>query len=120
MHSGPDDQLTLIRRYYSAYERDDRPAIDALLHPEFTFTSPAPEDDRSDRATYLERCWPGHESITSVTLLDVCADADGALARYRAAQPNGPGFTNVERFEFAGDCISHVEVYFGRDLTRRS
>jgi hypothetical protein len=28
----------------------------------------------------------------------------------------GPGFANVEHFEFTGDQISHVEVYFGREL----
>ena len=56
MQSGPDDLLALIRRYYQAYENDDRPAIEQLLHPDFTFTSP--DDDRIDRVTYFEQCWP--------------------------------------------------------------
>lgn len=114
MQSGPDNRLALIRRYYKAYEDDDRPAIEQLLHPDFTFTSPA--DDRIDRATYFERCWPPHESIESFTVLDVCADTDGALIRYRAAELAGPGFANVEHFEFSDDRISHVDVYFGRGL----
>jgi ketosteroid isomerase-like protein len=114
MRAGPENRLALIRRYYQAYENDDRPAMEQLLHPDFTFTSP--DDDRIDRATYFERCWPGHESIQSFTLLDVCADAQGALIRYRAAEFNGPGFVNAEHFEFTGDGISHIDVYFGREL----
>lgn len=47
MQSGPEDRVALIRRYYQAYENDDRPAIEELLHPDFTFTSP--DDDRSTR-----------------------------------------------------------------------
>ena len=116
MQSGPDDRVALIRRYYQAYENDDRPAIEQLLHSGFTFTSPSPDDDRIDRATYFERCWPPHEGIKSFTLLDVCADDDSALVRYLAGQFVGPGFANVEHFEFSGNQIAHVEVYFGREL----
>ena len=116
MQAGPSDRLALIRRYYQAYENDDRQAIEQLLQPDFTFTSPSPDDDRIDRNTYFERCWPPHMDIRSFALLDVCADANGALVRYRADQFTGPGFANVERFEFSGDQIMHVEVYFGREF----
>jgi ketosteroid isomerase-like protein len=116
VQSGPDDRQMLIRRYYQAYETDDRQAIEQLLDQDFTFTSPAPGDDRIDRVTYFERCWPPHEGIRSFELLDVCADDGGALVRYRADEFVGPGFANVERFEFSGDKIVHVEVYFGREL----
>ena len=116
MQSGPDDRLALIRRYYQAYEDDDRPAIEQLLHPGFTFTSPSPEDNRIDRDTYFERCWPPHERIEYFALLDVCADDHGALVRYRAGELAGPGFANVEHFEFKDDQIVHIEVYFGREL----
>jgi ketosteroid isomerase-like protein len=116
VQAGPGDRLALIRSYYQAYENDDQPAIEQLLQPDFTFTSPSPADDRIDRAEYFERCWPPHERIESFTLLDICADDQGAMVRYRARESDGPGFANVERFEFTGDRISHVEVYFGREL----
>jgi ketosteroid isomerase-like protein len=116
VQSGPANRIDLIQRYYQAYERDDRPAIEHVLHPGFTFTSPGPGDDRLDRPTYFEKCWPPHEQIKTFALLDVCADDTGALVRYRASEFAGPGFANVERFEFRDDLIAHVEVYFGRDL----
>ena len=114
MESGPSDRLDLVRRYYRAYEQDDCSAIEQVLHPDFTFTSP--HDDRIDRAAFFERCWPPHEQIQSFALLDVCADGHDALVRYRAAEFAGPGFANVEHFEFTDDLISHVEVYFGREI----
>lgn len=116
MRSGPDDRLSAIRSYYQAYENDDRAALDQLLHPDFTFTSPSDGDDRISLATYLERCWPPHENIKSFELLDVCADARDALIRYKATTFSGPGFASVEHFEFTGDLISHIDVYFGREL----
>jgi hypothetical protein len=115
VQSGPDSRMALIRRYYQAYENDDRLAIEEVLHPGFTFTSPSPDDDRIDRATYFERCWPPHERIKTFALLDICADDNGALVRYRASELAGPGFAGVERFEFRDNLIAHVEVYFGRD-----
>jgi ketosteroid isomerase-like protein len=114
MRSGPDGRQSLIRRYYQAYENDDQPGIEALLDPGFTFTSP--DDDNIDLAAYFARCWPQHELIKSFDLLDVCADDDGALVRYRGSMVSGAGFGNVERLEFTGDRISHIEVYFGREL----
>lgn len=61
MRFGPKDRLVLIECYYRAYEDSDRSAIEPVLHPDFTFTSP--QDDRIDRDTYFQRCWPGHERI---------------------------------------------------------
>jgi ketosteroid isomerase-like protein len=83
MRTGPDTRLALIESYYQAYGNSDQQAIEAVLHDDFTFTSP--QDDRIGRAAYLQRCWPNHEYIGSFNLLDVCADDDSALIRYRAA-----------------------------------
>ncbi|MGH3164661.1 MAG: nuclear transport factor 2 family protein [Trebonia sp.] len=105
----------MIRRYYQAYENDDRAALSQLLHPDFTFTSPEDKDDRIDLATYFEQCWPPHENIKSFELLDVCADSRDALIRYTATEFTGPGFACAEHFEFTGDLIARIDVYFGRD-----
>jgi hypothetical protein len=116
VHSGPEDRLTLIRRYYEAYEEGDRSLIESTLHAQFTFSSPN-GDDNLDQATYFARCWPNHEAIREFELLDVCADSSGALIRYRASTVDeSAGFSNVERFEFRDDLISHVSCYFGPSL----
>ena len=47
------------RACFTAYETKDRPALEALLAADFTFTSPL--DDCIDRDAYFERCWPNIE-----------------------------------------------------------
>jgi ketosteroid isomerase-like protein len=44
----------MMRAYFAAYENKDRPAMEALLSDDFTFTSP--RDDHINRATYFARC----------------------------------------------------------------
>jgi ketosteroid isomerase-like protein len=114
MQSGPEDRLALIRRYYEAYENDDQSAVESVLHRDFTFSSPN-DDDRIDTTAFLARCWPNHDVIEKFHLLDVCADSDSALIRYKADVTGDPGFQCAEHFEFADDLVSHIEVYFGRD-----
>jgi len=112
VQSGPEDRLALIRRYYEAYDKSDRSLIEPALHPQFTFSSPN-DDDNINQALYFDRCWPNHQVIRQFDLLDICADGDNALVRYHASTFEGAGFSNVERFEFRDDQISHVHCYFG-------
>jgi hypothetical protein len=112
MHIGPDARHDLVHRYYRAYDESDRAAMQAVLHPGFTFTSPL--DDRIDVAHYFARCWPGHEQIERFVLLDVAAGPDDAIVRYEAMGYDGSTFSNVERFEFAEDLILHIDVFFGQ------
>jgi hypothetical protein len=50
------DPIAVARASYIAYANKDRAAIDALIADDFHFTSPL--DNRLNRATYFERCWP--------------------------------------------------------------
>jgi hypothetical protein len=101
----------LIRSYYRAYETSDRSVVENLLTADFTFDSPL--DDRIDRATYLAKCWPGHEKLTEFRLHQIAVEDDHALIRYTAEQSDGSTFTNVEHFHLDGPRISHIDVYFG-------
>lgn len=51
----PDDPGEVARASYRAYVDKDRDAIEALIAPDFHFTSPL--DNRLDRDAYLARCW---------------------------------------------------------------
>jgi SnoaL-like domain len=113
--TGPESRVALLRRYYRAYETDDRGAIQSVLHEEFTFSSPEPEDDHIGLAKYFQRCWPQHERITRFDLLDVCADTDSALVRYMGHVRDGSPFHCVDHVEFKEDLIGKIDCYFGRD-----
>src|SRR6266496_5196812 len=80
----------LIHRYYEAYETDRRDVLEEVLSLEYRFSSPV--DDGIDRATYFEKCWPGHADFREFQLLQLAFDGDYALVRYDAIRHDGTGF----------------------------
>ena len=55
------EKTDLVRRSFAAYMTAERADIEAILHPDFTFTSPY--DDHIDRHDYFARCWPNAGSF---------------------------------------------------------
>ena len=115
MITGPESRTALLRRYYQAYETDQRGELESVLHEEFTFSSPEPEDDNIGQAKYFERCWPQHERITKFDLLDLCAESESAFVRYWGHVRDGSPWHCVDHVEFKDDLIFHIDCYFGRD-----
>ena len=101
----------IIRRCFAAYASKDRDAIEELLAADFTFTSPY--DDRIDKATYLERCWPNSERIVAHDIERIFEQGNAAFATYKCLTREGTEFRNTEFFTFAGERIKSVDVYFG-------
>ena len=110
----PSSNEDLIRACFAAYEDKDRPAIEAILSKDFTFTSPV--DDCISRQSYFERCWPNSEHLKSFEIESILTDgADEATVRYTATTITGEQFRNTETFTIRDGKISHVDVYFGSD-----
>jgi ketosteroid isomerase-like protein len=95
---------------FQAYVDKDRTAIDALIAPDFHFTSP--RDNRLDRATYFERCWPNSQHIDGVDFINVVSDGPRVFVTYEG-RANGKAFRNTEIMTISGTQIVDVEVYFG-------
>lgn len=83
----------LIRRCFAAYDTADREAMESLLAPGFTFTSPY--DDHIDRAAYFERCWPGAGSFASRELTRIVVDGNEGFVLYDAVGGEGSRFRNT-------------------------
>jgi uncharacterized protein (TIGR02246 family) len=103
----------LIRACFRAYEKKDRAAIEALLAPDFTFTSPL--DDCIDRARYFERCWPNSAHIGVVHIEKLFTQGNEGFAQYRLEPKGKPAFRNTEFFTTRDGLITHVDVYFGEE-----
>lgn len=103
----------IIRACYAAYERKDRAAIEALLAPDFTFTSPL--DDCISRERYFERCWPNSEHIDSFRIEKLFVNVDEAFVQYQLHPKGNPPFRNTEFFTLRDGKITHVDVYFGAE-----
>ena len=108
----PDSRRSeAVRALFAAFLSQDRKTADALLSDEFTFTSPY--DDAIDKATYFERCWPNSKHLKTHVIEKIFAERDGAFVLYRASTTDGSEFRNTEFFEFDGDQIKSVDVFFG-------
>ncbi|MBI1257708.1 MAG: DUF4440 domain-containing protein [Chloroflexi bacterium] len=106
----------ILRRYFAAWERKDRHALEALLTESFTFTSPN-DDDHIDITRYFEKCWPGSYLILHFRILDLIDNGEEAFIRYECEFTDGKRIRNTEYFRLEGDRVREVDVYFGRDVT---
>src|SRR6188768_3015626 len=101
----------LVRRYFDAFENGDRTAMEGLLAPDFTFTSPY--DDHISRGAWFERCWPFAGSFRFQRPMKIFAEGDEAFVNYTTEAKPGGTFSNTELFRFEGDRLASVQVYFG-------
>ena len=111
----PTDRIELAKDIYLAFAAADREAIEALMAPAFSFTSPA-DPQGLDRAGYFERCWPGAGNVVEFDFVRLIEDGDEVVVTYEATRADGSRFRNTEVLTFDGDLQTRAEVYFGWDL----
>ena len=104
------DLGALARRYYRAFEKQDRAFVEDNLAEGFTFTSPY--DDHIGRDAYFERCWPNSERLSKFTFASVMAGRQCRRA-LRLETKDGSTFRNAEYMTFKDGKLKSVEVYFG-------
>lgn len=101
----------IMKRCFDAYRLSQRELLEGIFTDDFTFTSPY--DDRIDKKTYFERCWPGNQHITGHVIEEIIESGDHVYVHYKCTTTDGREFRNVEIHTFDGDKIKKVEVYFG-------
>ena len=103
----------IIRKWYSAWDKKDLQAFDALLADNFTFTS-ANDDDHISKSVFKTRCWDtqidfiGHFDLERIT-----TGADDAFVKYLCHTKNGKSFRNVEYLRIRNGKLESIECYFG-------
>src|SRR5436190_16547011 len=107
----------LVRSCFDAYATKDRVAIEALLADDFHFTSPL--DNRIDRKTYFEVCWPNSERIDGFDIERLAIDGDHAFVTYEGRMRRET-FRNTEVHTVRGGKIAEVEVYFGWNVPHKA
>ena len=108
----------IVRACFVAYEDKDRRAIEEILSNDFTFTSPL--DNKIDRQTYLDRCWPISKNIQDFKLVNLIASESKVFVTYISTLDTRDSFRNTEIFEVADGKIKSVEVYFGWDIPHKA
>jgi ketosteroid isomerase-like protein len=106
-----NDPISIARRSYEAFANKDRPAIERVIANDFHFTSPL--DNRIDRKTFFERCWPNSQNITGFDFVSLVADGARVFVTYEGRSAIGKRFRNTEIVTVRDGLIVDVEVYFG-------
>jgi ketosteroid isomerase-like protein len=112
------DPAAIVKAVYEAYVRKDRAAIEALLAADFHFTSPL--DNRLDRKTYFDRCWPNSANIADFKFIHVIANNGVVVVTYEGSTNSGHRFRNTELLTVRGAQVSSVEVYFGWSIPHKA
>ena len=76
---------------FEAFRDRRRADAEALLAPEFRFTSPY--DDAIDRAAFFAACWPNGDRISGFEIEQITADNDGAFITYFCTVKEGTSFS---------------------------
>jgi len=109
-----DDPESVARRCYLGYVEKDRAAIEGLIADDFHFTSPL--DNRIDRRTYFERCWPNSRWIAGYEFIAVIREGERVFVTYEARSDEGRSFRNTELLTVRGGKPVEAEVHFGWSL----
>jgi hypothetical protein len=103
---------TIIRTYFSGYEKKDWNTTSSQLADGFTFTSPAP-DDHITLEAYKQRCWPQSEFIKKIDLISIVQEGNHAFALYDLTTTSGKSIRNAEYYTFSNGKIRSIECFFG-------
>lgn len=103
---------TIIRTYFSGYEKKDWSLTSSQLADGFTFTSPAP-DDHIPLAVYKEKCWPQSKFVKKFDLISVVQKGNHAFVLYNCTTTDGKVIRNAEYYTFSNGKIKTIECFFG-------
>jgi ketosteroid isomerase-like protein len=106
-----NEMISIVRKSYQAYVDKDRSMIENILADDFHFTSPL--DNRLDRKTYFERCWPNSKEIAEFDFIHLVASGDRVFITYEGKSNTGKRFRNTEVLTLQNGKIREAEVYFG-------
>lgn len=112
-----NEKIDVVKASYEAFIAKDRAAIEALIADDFHFTSPL--DNRIDRATYFDRCWPLSKRIESFEFMYVAASGNRVFVNY-VGRMDGNSFQNTEIATVREGKIIEVEVYFGWSIPHKA
>jgi len=114
-----DNQLIqLAKNNFIAYANGDRELLEQSLADDFHFTSPL--DNRINRETYFERCWPNHKKIADFHFIHAVNVNDKVFITYEGKLVSGRVFRNTEIFTINNNKIIEVEVYFGWNIPHKA
>jgi hypothetical protein len=106
------DASTIIKTYFSGYEKKDWSITSSQLADGFTFTSPAP-DDHIPLDVYKQRCWPQSKFIKKFDFISIVQEGNQAFVLYSVTTTDDKVIRNAEYYTFSNGKIKSIECFFG-------
>lgn len=103
---------TIIKHYFSGWEKKSWAIVASTLAQGFTFTSPAP-DDHIPIEKFREKCWNQAAHIERFEFPRIVGDGREAFAIVHVITKDGRTLRNLEYFTFENSKIRSIEVFFG-------
>ncbi|WP_411699779.1 nuclear transport factor 2 family protein [Conyzicola sp.] len=103
--------VEIVTASMAAYRTQDRDAAERIFARDFVFTSP--QDDRIDRATWFEVCFPTADRFVWYELLEIVRSGTGVLSLYEYELQTGERYRNTELAVVRDGQIAEVQVFFG-------
>jgi ketosteroid isomerase-like protein/predicted enzyme related to lactoylglutathione lyase len=101
----------VVRSFVEAFRDRRHDDFDALMAPDFTFTSQY--DNHIDREAFYERCWPNGERLDEMRIERITPDSEGAFITYYSTPKTGESFRNTEYLTVSKGKVTSSTVYFG-------
>jgi len=105
----------LIRAYLMGFEKKDWSMVARQFADDFTFTSPA-GDDNISLATYKERCYPTSQFIKKVEFSKIMVQGNSGFAIYNITTTEDKIVHNTEYYTFKNGKIKSIECFFGAGI----
>ena len=106
-------KLKVARAIYDAYIAKDREAAEALIAPDFRFSSPL--DNGLNRESYFAICWPNSANTEGFEFVHIVESGEQVFVTYEG-QSKQARFRNTEILTVRDEQIVEVEVYFGWNI----
>lgn len=105
----------LIRAYLMGFEKKDWSMVASQFTDDFTFTSPA-GDDNISLATYKEKCFGTSKFFKKVEFSKIMVEGDCGFAIYNITTTDGKTVRNTEYYTFKNGKIKSIECFFGTGI----
>lgn len=102
---------TIAREFYTQYRARNREALEALMHPDFEFSSP--HDDHINRKAYFDKCWKQGDRMKNLTVENVAVTNQYVFVEYKGIWSDGQHWRDVDIFKIEDGKVRHIRVYFG-------
>ena len=112
MNAQSQSPETIIKNFFTGYEKHDWNMVAAQMAGDFTFTSPA-NDDHIPVTKYHEKCWPTNTHFKKVVYQKIMTEGNNAFVMYDINTTDNKLVHNVEYWICKNGKIKSIECFFG-------